>query len=180
MTSEKLANPAPIGLLGFGMTTILLSIHNLGFFGLDATILAVGIFLGGIAQVIAGVIEFMRGSQFTSTVFTFFGLFWITFVVIELGILGVADGTSMATMFLLFLILAFVLFLGTLKSAFALKFAFAMLVLTLLALTLGAYTGFEFLGILGGGLGVITGAAAFYIAAAEILNAQYNKPVLPL
>ena len=180
MSSDKLANPAPIGLLGFGMTTILLSLHNLGLFGLDATIMAVGIFLGGIAQVIAGTIEFKRDSMFTATVFTFFGLFWITFVCIDMGIFGVAEQYSLATMFLLFLILAAVLFVGTLRGNLSLKFAFFMLVITLFALTCGAYTGWEFLTRAGGAFGLITGAAAFYIASADILNAQYQKPVLPL
>lgn len=56
----KLANPAPLGLMGFGMTTILLNIHNAGFFPIGSMILAMGIFYGGIAQIIAGIMEFKK------------------------------------------------------------------------------------------------------------------------
>lgn len=62
--STKLANPAPLGLMGFGMTTILLNIHNAGFFPLDSMILAMGIFYGGLSQVIVGIMCFKRGDTF--------------------------------------------------------------------------------------------------------------------
>jgi len=182
MTSDNLANPGPLGLLGFGLTTILLSVHNLGFFGADKTIMACAIFLGGLAQVIAGLIEFKRNKPFTATVFTFFGMFWLTFAALhfETGFFGPLDPTSMATMFLLFTILVGVLFLGTLKSPKTLQVAFLLLFVTLLTLTIGAYTGEELATKIGGALGLMTGAVVFYIASAEILNEQYQKPVLPL
>lgn len=60
MGNTKLANPAPLGLMGFGMTTILLNLHNAGFFALDGIILAMGIFYGGIAQIFAGLLEYKR------------------------------------------------------------------------------------------------------------------------
>ena len=63
------ANPAPLGLMGFGMTTILLNLHNAGFFALDDAILAMGIFYGGIAQIIAGIMEFRKGNTFGLTAF---------------------------------------------------------------------------------------------------------------
>jgi len=179
MTSENLADPAPLGLLGFGITTILLSIHNLGLFGLDSTIIAAAVLMGGVAQLIAGTIEFKRNSMFTATVFTFFGLFWITFAAIETGIFGSADVNTLATLFLLFLILSAVLFIGTLRGPFTLKLTFLSLVVMMLALTLNAYSGYEFLKLIGGAMGVITGAGAFYMASADILNEQYKRPVLP-
>ncbi len=72
---DALANPAPLGLMGFGMTTVLLNIHNAGFFENDIMILAMGIFYGGLAQVIAGIMEFKKGNTFGTTAFTSFGLF---------------------------------------------------------------------------------------------------------
>lgn len=57
MGNTKLANPAPLGLMGFGMTTILLNLHNIGMFPMDGIILAMGIFYGGIAQIFAGLLE---------------------------------------------------------------------------------------------------------------------------
>ncbi len=80
MDDSKLANPAPLGLMGFGMTTVLLNIHNAGFFPVSAVVLAMGIFYGGIAQIIAGIMEFKKGNTFGTTAFTSYGLFWLTLV----------------------------------------------------------------------------------------------------
>lgn len=76
MGNTKLANPAPLGLMGFGMTTILLNLHNAGFFALDGIILAMGIFYGGIAQIFAGLLEYKKGNTFGLTAFTSYGSFW--------------------------------------------------------------------------------------------------------
>ena len=180
MTSDNLANPAPLGILGFGLATTLLSVHNLGFYGMDSTILAVAVFMGGIAQMIAGVIEFKRNSMFTATVFSFFGLFWMTFAFVNLGAFGETDATSLATLFLAFLILTAVLFICSLKHDRVFKFTFFMLTVTLLALTAGAFTEEEILTRIGGGTGLITGISALYMACAHLLNDQYQKPMLPL
>ena len=80
LVSEKLANPAPLGLMGFGMTTVLLNIHNAGFFPISAMILAMGLAYGGMAQVIAGILEFKKGNTFGVTAFTSYGFFWISLV----------------------------------------------------------------------------------------------------
>ena len=80
MGNTKLANPAPLGLMGFGMTTVLLNFHNAGFYPMDTMILAMGIFYGGIAQVIAGVQEWKMGNTFGATAFTSYGFFWLTLV----------------------------------------------------------------------------------------------------
>ena len=82
MEGEKIANPAPLGLMGFGTTTVLLNIHNAGFFPIASLILAMGIFYGGIAQIIAGILEFKKGNTFGLTAFTSYGLFWLTLVFI--------------------------------------------------------------------------------------------------
>ena len=72
------ANPAPLGLMGFGLTTVLLNIHNAGFFELNSMILAMGIFYGGIAQIIAGVMEWKKNNTFGTLAFTSYGFFWLT------------------------------------------------------------------------------------------------------
>ncbi len=77
---EKRANPAPLGLMGFGMTTVLLNIHNAGFFPMSAMILAMGVFYGGLAQILAGVLEYKGGNTFAGTAFTSYGAFWLTLV----------------------------------------------------------------------------------------------------
>lgn len=74
--SEKSANPAPLGLMGFGMTTALLNLHNAGFYPLGSMILAMGLAYGGLAQVIAGIMEYKRGNTFGTVAFSSYGLFW--------------------------------------------------------------------------------------------------------
>ena len=78
----KLANPAPLGLLGFGVTTVLLNLVNAGAFPLDTVILAMGIAYGGIAQIIVGVMEFKKGNTFGTVAFTSYGLFWWSLVLL--------------------------------------------------------------------------------------------------
>ncbi len=82
--SEKRANPAPLGLLGFGITTVLLNfVHNAQLGPIDGMILGMGIFYGGIAQIIAGVLEYKNGNTFGTTAFTSYGLFWLSFVALN-------------------------------------------------------------------------------------------------
>jgi len=75
---DTTANPAPLGLLAFGMTTVLLNLHNAGFYEMNSMILAMGIFYGGIAQVIAGIMEAKKNNTFGLTAFTSYGFFWLT------------------------------------------------------------------------------------------------------
>ena len=77
---DSTANPAPLGLLGFGMTTVLLNLHNAGFFALSSMVLAMGVFYGGMAQVFAGWMEWKKGNTFGTVAFTSYGLFWLTLV----------------------------------------------------------------------------------------------------
>ena len=83
MGNTKLANPAPLGLMGFGMTTILLNLHNIGMFPMDG-IIGDGHFYGGIAQIFAGLLEYKKGNTFGLTAFTSYGSFWLTLVAILL------------------------------------------------------------------------------------------------
>jgi succinate-acetate transporter protein len=96
---DTTGNPAPLGLLGFGMTTVLLNLHNAGFFELNTMILAMGICYGGIAQVIAGIMEWKKGNTFATTAFTSYGLFWLSLVAtILLTKLGWAAPSNPAAM----------------------------------------------------------------------------------
>jgi hypothetical protein len=81
---DTTANPAPIGLLGFGMTTILLNLHNAGLFELNAMIMGMGIFVGGIAQVFAGLLEWKKNNTFGTTAFIAYGFFWLSLVALWL------------------------------------------------------------------------------------------------
>ena len=116
---DTTANPAPLGLFGFGMTTILLNIHNAGFFELNAMIMGMGIFFGGLQQVIAGIMEWKKGNIFAMSAFTSYGFFWISLVALWLlPLAGVTkpDGASMGCYLGLWGLFTFALFIGTLNG----------------------------------------------------------------
>ena len=181
MPTKVLANPAPLGLLGFGMTTVLLSFHNLGLFPMDITILALGIFYGGLAQLIAGIMEYKNGNTFGATAFTSYGFFWMAFVLIVLNPFGEANtATAGGMFFLLWGILTLFLFIGTLRSDTSLKVIFGTLALLFFIIAAGYFTGSEIIPIISGALGVICGGSAMYRAFGEVINEQYQREFLPL
>src|ERR1043166_7282194 len=97
---DTTGNPAPLGLLGFGMTTVLLNLHNAGLYELNSMILAMGIFYGGLAQIIAGIMEWKKGNTFATTAFISYGLFWLSLVGLivlpKIGWGSASNETSMA------------------------------------------------------------------------------------
>jgi succinate-acetate transporter protein len=181
---DNSANPAPLGLLGFGMTTVLLNIHNAGFFGMNSMILAMGIFYGGIAQVIAGILESKKNNTFGMTAFISYGFFWLTLVaLILMPKLGWADATSqdaLATYLLLWGIFTGLLFIGTLKINRALQFVFATLTILFFLLAIGDYTGNAAIKTFAGYEGIVCGLAAIYTGIANLLNEVYGRKVLPI
>ena len=186
MENNKLANPAPLGLMGFGMTTVLLNIHNAGFFPeIGAMVMAMGLCYGGIAQVIAGILEFKKGNTFGLTAFTSYGFFWISLVVLlllpKMG-LGI-EPTPKAFMgcylgmwglFTLFM------FVGTLKANRALQVIFGSLVILFALLTIKDFTGNEKIGIIAGFEGIFCGMSAIYLAMAEVINEKFGRTILPI
>ena len=181
---DGIANPAPLGLCAFGMTTVLLNLHNAGFFELNSMILAMGIFYGGIAQVIAGVIEAKKNNVFGLTAFTSYGLFWLSLVgLIVIPKFGWAPKTSDAGMCAyLFMWGVFTLFMffGTLKLNFALRFIFATLTILFFLLAAEHGTGNETIGKIAGFEGIICGASAIYAGIANVLNPLYGRTVWPV
>ncbi|MBL1418628.1 MAG: acetate uptake transporter, partial [Moritella sp.] len=128
--STQLANPAPLGLMGFGMTTVLLNIHNAGFFPMDSMILAMGIFYGGISQIIAGILCYKRGDTFGTTAFISYGFFWLTLVgLILMPKMGVAASPAgfMGWYLLLWGLFTAGLFVGSLRYPRAKQIVFASL-----------------------------------------------------
>jgi uncharacterized protein len=180
----RTANPAPLGLMGFGMTTILLNLHNAGFFALGSMILAIGIFYGGIAQVIAGLMEWKKGNTFGMMAFTSFGFFWISLVALlilpQMGIGTVTESKAMAAFLFMWGIFTFIMFIGTLRTNVATMFVFGSLTILFVLLGLGDYTGNIDIQHIAGYEGIICGASAIYLAAAEVLNEVYGKAVLPI
>ena len=190
---EKLANPAPLGLLGFGMTTVLLNLHNAGLFGLDTMILAMGLAYGGLAQVIVGIMEFKKGNTFGTVAFTSYGLFWWSLVLLLVlpnnaifSGLNAPTELAMAAYFFMWGLFTFAMFFGTLKTNRALQFVFMSLAILFFMLTIRELTGnptlfgtFTFNN-LTGVEGVICGLSAVYLAIAEVLNEAHGKTMLPI
>ena len=194
--TEKTANPAPLGLLGFGVTTVLLNfVHNLQLGPVDGMILGMGIAYGGLAQIIAGLLEFKKGNTFGTVAFTSYGLFWWSFVLLNLlpkqvfGSAAAASNEAMAAYFLMWGLFTFTMFFGTLKANRALQTVFATLTIlffllaiksALLAYTSMTANDLEMFTRIIGIEGIITGFSAFYLALAEVLNEVHGKTVLPI
>ncbi|MCW2476030.1 MULTISPECIES: acetate uptake transporter [Symbiopectobacterium] len=184
MQTNSLANPGPLGLMGFGMTTILLNLHNAGFFPLSSIILSMGIFYGGIAQIIAGLLEYKKGNTFGVTAFTSYGAFWLTLVGIlmlpKMGLAEASDAQFLGVFLGLWGVFTLFMFFGTLCANRALQFVFASLTLLFALLAIGNFTGNHGLLTIAGYEGIICGASAIYLAMAEVLNAQFGRTVLPI
>lgn len=182
--TNSTANPGPLGLTGFGLTTVLLNLHNAGFFPMDAMILAMGIFMGGMAQVIVGVMEWKKNNIFGTIAFTSYGFFWISLVALillpKMGIAEAASPVSMGFYLLIWGVFSFGLFIATLKIGRHLVILFGLLVILFALLAIGDFTGNHGIKVLAGYEGILCGSTAIYIALAEVINAVYGKKVLPL
>lgn len=181
---NKLANPAPLGLMGFGMTTVLLNIHNAGFFPLEAMILAMGIFYGGIAQIIAGIMEFRKGNTFGTTAFTSYGLFWLTLVFLivlpKIG-WGEVNTTSFIGWYLfMWGVFTFLMWIGTFGKNRALQTVFLTLWILFFLLAIRDWSGSELIGKIAGYEGIVCGFSAIYLAMAEVINETQGKTILPI
>ncbi|OPY27275.1 MAG: hypothetical protein A4E28_02093 [Methanocella sp. PtaU1.Bin125] len=180
------ANPAPLGLMGFGATTVLLNLHNAGLIstGSLGMILAMGLFYGGVAQVIAGLLEFRKGNTFGTLAFTSYGLFWLSLVALllfpDLGLADHVDNVSMAAYLGIWGLFTAYMFIGTLKKNRALQFVFGTLTLLFFLLAVGDYTGIAAIKTLAGYEGILCGLSAIYLACAEVLNETYGRRMLPV
>ncbi len=180
---NKLANPAPLGLAGFGMTTILLNLHNAGFIELSDMILVMGIFYGGFAQIIAGILEFKKGNTFGTLAFTSYGCFWWSLVgIIVMSNFGfmVASPVSMGWYLLMWGIFTLFLFFGTLNGPKVGQGVFLTLTILFFLLAASEFTGSAAIHTFAGYEGMVCGALALYEAMAQVLNEKYNRVVLPL
>ncbi len=178
------ANPAPLGLCGFGMTTILLNIHNADFVPLDNTVVAMGIFYGGIAQVIAGIMEWKKGNTFGTTAFTSYGFFWLTLVAIwflpAIGTVSTPSPLSMGCYLAMWGLFTAGLYIGTLKSPRSLQVVFASLTILFALLALANFSGSHMVHLLAGYVGIFCGVSAFYAAMGQVINEAFKRQVMPL
>ncbi|MCC5928815.1 MAG: acetate uptake transporter [Cyclobacteriaceae bacterium] len=181
---DTYANPAPLGLSGFGLTTVLLNIHNADLFPLDTMIVAMGIFYGGLAQIIVGIMEFKKNNSFGTTAFTSYGFFWISLVFIwlapEVGLVGKPSAISMTFYLSIWGVFSAFLFAATFKMAPAMRWLFGSVVLLFALLAIATITGSKFIHTLAGLEGILCGSLAIYIGMAQLMNEYYGKVVMPL
>ena len=181
---DTTANPAPLGLMAFGMTTVLLNFHNAGFFALGTMILSMGIFYGGIAQIIAGAMEWKKNNTFGMLAFTSYGLFWISLVGLlvmpQLGLGEAASDSAMVAYLSMWGLFTAVMFIATLKLNRALQFIFGSLTLLFVLLALGHATGNSTITQIAGYEGIICGLSSIYTALAQVLNEVYGRVVAPI
>jgi succinate-acetate transporter protein len=183
--ADTTANPAPLGLLCFGLTTTLLSIHNAGLYPLDAMIVSMALFYGGTAQIFAGVFEWKKKNTFATTAFISYGFFWLTLCGIimlpKMGLAAAPDKTSMACFLAVWGLMSFVLFIGTFRLNRALQVTFFLLVVLFALLVAGDIPpGNPQITKIAGYEGVLTGLAAMYTGLAQVLNELYGRVVMPL
>ena len=190
--APAVANPAPLGLCAFALTTFVLSSINAGWFPNVVPNIVVGLafFYGGLGQVLAGMWEFRTGNTFGGTAFTSYGGFWMAFGAILLPGFGIASafsstkGANLDVAIGLFLlgwaIFTGLMFLGTLRTNIALMTVFGALFLTFLALAIGFLGAGSGMIVLGGYLGVVTALAAWYAAAAGVYSATNPGFTLPV
>src|SRR5881275_1813516 len=182
---DTTGNPAPLGLLGFGMTTVLLNLHNAGFYELNSMILAMGICYGGAAQIFAGIMEWRKGNTFATTAFLSYGLFWFSLVTLiilaKLGLASPSNDTAMAAYLAMWGLFTAVIFIVTLRLHVAGQIVFGSLTILFFLLAIGDYTnasaGFKHFT---GYEGIFCGFSAIYTGLAHILNELFGKTVLPL
>ena len=181
---DKTANPAPLGLLAFGMTTILLNLHNAGLFEMNTMIMGMGIFYGGLAQVIAGIMEWKKKNTFGATAFLSYGCFWLSLVGLlvmpQLGWGQAANATAMVAYLSIWGVFTLGMFFGTLKANRALQVVFGSLVILFALLATGDATGSSTVTTVAGIEGIICGISAMYAGLAQVLNESYGRTVLPI
>ncbi len=180
--SIKTANPGPLGLAGFGMATILLNIHNMGFFPVDITIVAMGLFIGGIIQVMVGSWEWKHNNMFGMMAFTGYGFFWLTlsfiFILPKTGLVEPASAFSMGCYLTIWGTFTVGLLIATLKMNRMTQLLFSMVALLFALLAISDFTQIASIKVVAGFEGVLCGALALYLSMAQVINNQFERQVL--
>lgn len=182
ITKDNYANPGPLGLCGFALTTWLLCLINAGIFDTQSLglVIAMAFAFGGSAQIIAGMFEFKKGNTFGFTAFISYGAFWWSWALFVVFFKGETPTTFIAWYLGCWGTFTLMMLFAALAKAKALQAIFFFLTLTFYALAIGDAAGIHAIVNLGGFLGLITALCAFYLAAAEVINESYGKTVLPI
>jgi len=179
------ADPGPLGLNCFALTTFLLSMHNAGIIGADAAHawLTSALILGGFAQILAGMWEYKTQNVFGATAFVSYGSFWVSLALIIIfynkGIISPEENMIVAWFLVAWTIFTFYMWIGSIKTNKALLITFTLLLATFILLDIGHF-GRPAFNVLGGYVGVATALCAWYTSAAGIINTTFGKTVLPI
>jgi succinate-acetate transporter protein len=179
------AGAGALGLLGYGMPGVLVSLANAGIIEAGSMIIAMAIFMGGFAMFTAGLMEWKKGNTYGMAAYSSYGLFWFSFAALTLlPLLGITTGTggadAMAAYLALWGLFTLILFIGSLKMSRALQFVLGTLALVFFLEAAGAATGNGTFTIIAGYIGIVSGLAAIYTALAPVLNDIYGRTVAPM
>ncbi len=179
---HKFANPAPLGLMGFAATTWLLSMINAGWFGKESMplVLAMGLAFGGGAQMLAGLLSYFRGNTFATVAFLSYGAFWLSFVAYLHTFGGGAPPPFVGWYLFVWGVFTFYMWIASFRHSTALQLIFLTLWITFLLLAAGDWSGAPAVHALGGYMGLVCACLAAYLSAAEVINADYGRIVLPI
>jgi succinate-acetate transporter protein len=181
---DTTANAGALGLLAFGMTTIILNLHNAGFYSMGSVVFAMGIFYGGLAQVIVGIMEWKKNNTFGTVAFTSYGFFWIALVFMmlmpTLGWAPALPKEALIAYLALWGLFSLVMFVITFGLSKALQVVFGLLTLLFILLVAGNALGSETILHIAGVVGIICGLSAMYTGLAEVMNEVYKKKIAPL
>jgi succinate-acetate transporter protein len=181
--ATTVADPGALGLAGFAMTTFVLSLANAGIIaGAGAAVLGLALFYGGIAQLLAGMWEFVKGNTFGALAFSSYGAFWLAFwwLLTNPAAEKAAGPAGVGAFLLAWTIFTAYMTIAAVKSTRIVLFVFIALTVTFLFLTIGAFSGSEVATHVGGYLGLLTAVLAWYGSAASTINSTWKRVVLPV
>jgi uncharacterized protein len=183
-TTAQPANPAPLGLVGFGLTTVVLSCINAGLLTREAlpAVIPLAFAFGGLAQIVAGLMEYRNGNTFGTVAFTSYGLFWWWFAFLQwtvgAGWMKAPSAAGVGVTLLMWGVFTLCMWISTFRSSLALWSVFLLLWITFFLLALGDLG--MGTGKLGGWIGLVCGLDAMYVSFAEVANGTFGRTVVPL
>lgn len=181
---DTTTNPAAFGLCGFGMSTLLLNLHNIGLFPLDSMIMAMGIFFGGIAQVMVGSIEAKKNNMFGMVAFGSYGFFWIILIALmmipKMGLGEAPSAQAMGWFLTIWGIFSTGLFIATFSLSKMMRVLFGSVVALFFLLAIADFSGNATIKLIAGIDGIFAGAFALFIALAMVINDTFKKEIIPL
>ena len=181
-----IADPAPLGLAAFALTTFVLSMFNAGLVGKQGEPIVLGLALayGGTAQLLAGMWEFRKGNTFGATAFSSYGAFWISFwayvAFFAEKIPEANRGSAVGLYLIAWGIFTTYMWVASLRTTAAVSLVFLLLAITFFVLGIGDAGGYDTISKLGGWLGLATAVAAWYASFAGVTNFTFGRELLPV